>query len=70
MPEVDDETKRTLETVKVLQSSNISSITNRAFCHCALLQSVCMETSAITSILGEYAFYGCTSLKTIKLQIV
>ena len=57
----------TLETVRILQSSNISCIGDKAFYRCRSLQSIEIDAGTVTAIGGR-AFHECTSLKSIYID--
>ena len=56
----------TLETVEILQSSNISCIGSGAFNHCKSLKSVQIAAGTVRSI-GERAFACCSSLQSFHI---
>ena len=55
-----------LETVRILEHSNIKRIGERAFKLCMSLQSVHIENDSITTF-GREALRGCTSLRCINI---
>lgn len=67
MPKLDDTTKDTLETVRILQTSHFTCIPQYAFARFRSLQSVSIEDGATITSIGEWAFNGCTALSSINL---
>ena len=57
-----------LNTVKFAEGSQLAEIGNNAFANCSLLLSVVLPERDIT--VGDYAFYGTTSLRTCDLRSV
>ncbi len=63
--EINDETK----TVRILKGDEDNSIPNDAFFEYSSLESVHIEDRANITYIGKFAFYCCSSLKSIKIPI-
>ena len=58
---------KTLETVRILQGSNISCIGDKAFYKCSSLQSIEITEGTVTTI-GASTFQYCSSLQSVRMS--
>ena len=67
MPQLTDEEKEQIKTIRILESSNLNPIPNRAFYRWSSLESVDIEDGANITTIGKDAFYGCKALRSVRI---
>ncbi len=67
MPQLTDEEKEQIKTVRILKNSNLTCIPHYAFYGWSLLESVDIEDDINITIIGDRAFGGCESLKSVNI---
>lgn len=69
IPIIEENEKSSVETVQILQHSNITSIHEDAFSSCTSLRSVYIEDGSTISIIGDRAFHCCKSLRGFDIPL-
>ncbi len=67
MPQLPNEEKEQIKTVRILESNNLNCIPDEAFHRWSSLESVDIEDGANITIIGEYAFCHCKALRSLNL---